>query len=255
MGSDTDEVRKLPMFSETPPTKVTITNGFWVSVYKVTQREYFAVMSTNPSGFVSAADHWECPVEQVSYSDASNYCARVTKSERALGRLPQGFTYRLPTEAEWEYFARAGTTTRFFFGDYPNYMKSPTNTPLGDYAWYWNNAGKHTHPVGLKKPNPWGLYDIYGNVCEWVIDRVSPYPGGELINPVNRSGTNSLGISFPDPSPRWGLFRSGSWNNFDLRGLRSGARIGQWPTLKFHDLGFRVVLAPIIPKVWAYQGQ
>ncbi len=129
-------------------------------------------MGTNSSYFQPpkySAD-LQRPVEEVSWNDATNYCAKLTARERAGGRLPAGYIYGLPMEAEWEYACRAGTTTRFSYGDDPNY------TQLGNYAWYWENSGGKTHAVGQKLPNPWGLYDMYGSVWECCLDWYGPYP-------------------------------------------------------------------------------
>ena len=112
-------------------------------------------------------------METVSWYDATNYCGELTERERAAGRIATNSVYRLPTEAEWEYACRAGTSTRFSYGDDPGY------TNLTNYAWYGDNSGGTTHPVGQKLPNPWGLYDMHGNVWEWCQDWWSDtYPGG-----------------------------------------------------------------------------
>jgi len=159
---------------EGPQTTVTITHGFWMGKYEVTQRDYLAVVGDNPSQFTGDLNR---PVETVSWLDATNYCARLTQQELAAGRIPAGSHFRLPTEAEWEYAARGGTSTRFSFGDDVNL------TDLANYAWYANNSGNMTHPVGQKAPNPWGLYDMAGNVLEWCLDWYGPYPGAFEIDP------------------------------------------------------------------------
>jgi formylglycine-generating enzyme required for sulfatase activity len=163
--------------------KVTISRGFGMSKYEVTQAQYKAVMGTrtNPSWFKGDNN----PVESVSWNDAVAYCAKLTGKEKAAGRLPVGYEYRLPTEAEWEYACRAGTTTAFSFGD--------DESKLGEYGWYGQymlgeylysgNSGQTTHPVGQKKPNGWGLYDVHGNVYEWCQDWYGNYPGGSVTDP------------------------------------------------------------------------
>ena len=130
---------------EGPQTQVTISEGFWMGRFEVTQREFLTVMGSNPSLFV---DDLNRPVEQVSWSDATNFCGRLTTREEALGRLPGGYIYRLPTDAEWEYACRAGSTARFSYGDDPDYSQLP------DYAWYHNNHD------GIGKPNPSGGTEI-----------------------------------------------------------------------------------------------
>jgi formylglycine-generating enzyme required for sulfatase activity len=157
-------------FSMGPPnakTKVTLTQGFWMGQTAVTQAQYQSVMGENPSGFIGE----DLPVDSVGGSAANEFCERLTARERAAGRLPDGWQYCLPTEAQWEYAARAGTETMFPWGDDPK---------LGDeYAWFMDNAGFMSHPVGQKKPNAWGLKDMMGNCLERCRDAWLPnYPGG-----------------------------------------------------------------------------
>ena len=137
---------------EIPKHEVTLTKGFYLGKYEVTQAQYQAIMGSNPSRSTKAAD---CPVDNVSEADAITFCGKAAEQT--------GLDVRLPTEAEWEYASRAGRSSKWFFGDDP--------AAIADYAWYKNNAGGKSHPVGQKKPNPWGLYDIYGNVCERISDK------------------------------------------------------------------------------------
>jgi formylglycine-generating enzyme required for sulfatase activity len=134
------EAEAVEILREIPP--------FAIGKYPITQEQYEAVMGTNPSWFKNNPQN---PVEKVSWYDARSFCQKLSQ---ITGKL-----YRLPTQEEWEYACRAGTNTRFYFGDDAN--------QLGDYAWYWGNSQKTTHPVGQKKPNAWGLYDMHGNVSEW----------------------------------------------------------------------------------------
>jgi formylglycine-generating enzyme required for sulfatase activity len=160
MGSPTNEVDRYE--DEGPQTAVTISRGFWIGKYEVTQDEYQAVKGSNPSYFTGDSKR---PVERVSWFDATNYCAKLTQREVAAGRIASNGVYRLPTQAEWEYACRGWTSDRrFSYGDDPGYSN------LTRYAWYGGNSGGTTHPVGQKLPSPWGLYDIHGNVWEWCQD-------------------------------------------------------------------------------------
>ena len=179
MGSPTNEVDHQG--NEGPQTRVTLTRGFYLGRCEVTQGEYLSVIGTNPSYCTGDTNR---PVESVSWNDATNYCAQLTARERLAGRLPVGWTYRLPTEAEWEYASRAGSTNRFSYGDDPGY------TQLANYAWYGANSGGTTHAVGGKLPNRWGLYDMSGNLWEWCSDWFGNYPGGSVSDPQGSSSVS-----------------------------------------------------------------
>ena len=144
---------------ERPPHLVRISRGFEMGKYEVTQVEWEALMGSNPSRFKSA----DRPVENVSWDDVQRFI-------RKLNAKSDGFIYRLPTEAEWEYACRAGTT-----GDYAG--------SLDDMGWYERNSNGQTHPVGQKRPNAWGLYDMHGNVWEWVQDWFGPYDPSMVTDP------------------------------------------------------------------------
>jgi formylglycine-generating enzyme required for sulfatase activity len=233
MGSPKNEVDRDEW--EGPQTAVTISRGFYMGKYEVTQAEYLAVMGNNPSYFNGigsgagpSADYGidlRRPVESVSWNDATNYCGVLTQREQAAGRIPANSVYRLPTEAEWEYACRAWTSTRFSYGDDPGY------TNLTNYAWYDANSGGRTHPVGQKLPNPWGLYDMHGNVWEWCQDWFGLYPGGIALDPQG-------------PTEPWNrVIRNGSWRN-PATYIRSANRDNAGPESTINDVGFRVVLAP-----------
>jgi len=237
MGSPTNEVDRFDR--EGPQTAVTISRGFWMGKYGVTQGEYLAVTGSNPSYFDGVGYGYpgygrdfgtdlNRPVERVTWDDATNYCALLTEQERAAGRIPTNSVYRLPTEAEREYACRAWTSTRFSYGDDPGY------TNLTNYAWYSRNSGDMTHPVGQKLPNAWGLYDMHGNVKERCQDCWS-------------LGGLSGGIAL---DPQWytpgggRAFRGGGWD-YDAALCRSASRgVGCCEPFWSLDIGFRVLLAP-----------
>ena len=167
------------------PVHVTLTKGFWIGKYELTQSQWSKVMASTP--WLRHSDRPELkkyivdgpdfPVHFVTWNDAVDFCAKLTQTERAAGRLPPEWEYALPTEAQWEYACRAGTNTAFSFGNDP--------ASLSDYAWWGLYIGgsakgqKGVLEVGLKKPNPWGLYDMHGNAREWCRDAfVSELKGG-----------------------------------------------------------------------------
>jgi formylglycine-generating enzyme required for sulfatase activity len=197
--------------------KVTLTKPFELGVYEVTQEQYEQVMGSKPSKFKGPQN----PVEQVSWTDAVEFC-------RMLSELPAekkaGYVYRLPTEAEWEYACRAGTTTKYSFGD--------SESELGDYAWYDENSRKTTHPVGGKKPNPWGLYDMYGNVYEWCQDWYGDYPSGSTTDPTGAA------------SGSFRVLRGGCWNFFSDY-CHSAFRFSYAPVIRYYYLGFRVLRSSV----------
>ena len=201
--------------------EVTLTQPFYIGIVEVTQEQYTLVMGTNPSNFKDLTN----PVEQVSWEDAMNFCRKLSELpyEKNAGR-----SYRLPTEAEWEYACRAGTTTKFTFGD--------DQSSLGDHAWFDMNSSNKTNPVGEKKPNAWGLYDMHGNVWEWCSDWYGEYPKGVVSDP---SGPQKGSLR---------ALRGGSWN--DRAGLcRSANRGGDSPDARSCPLGFRIALSSTgIPK-------
>jgi len=253
MGSPTNEVDHETW--EGPQTVAIIRRGFWVGKYEVTQGEYLEVMGNNPSWF-NGVGEWtsfdpDClclvvtnryygtelnrPVENVSWQDATDYCVRLTERDRRMGRIAVNSVYRLPTEAEWEYACRAWTSTRLSYGDDPGY------TNLTDHAWYYVNSDWMTHRVGQKLPNPWGLYDMAGNVWEWCQDWYGiGYPGGIVVDP--RGPRES-------PIPGRVLRGDGWWGGRTAlmdhaEWCRSAARLCDVPDDRDYDIGFRAVLAP-----------
>jgi eukaryotic-like serine/threonine-protein kinase len=210
---------------EKPQHRVRITKPFYLGIYPVTQAEYQQVMGTNPSyfqgskgilGLFAKPAEPQRPVEQVSWPDAVEFCRRLSAQE--------GTTYRLPTEAEWEYACRAGTTTRFCFGD--------EFERLVEYGWHHKNSGGSTHPVGQKKPNSWGLYDMHGNVWEWCADwyednYYKQFAEKIVVDPTGPSGGSNR------------VYRGGCWR-YDASICRSACRWGLDPGGRCDNLGFRL---------------
>jgi len=196
-----------------PKHEVTISKPFYMGVTEVTQAQYQAVMGTNPSNFKGAAN----PVETVSWNDATEFCKKLSEKTRQ--------TVRLPTEAEWEYACRAGTQTAYSFGDDPS--------ALGDYAWWVKNSGNTTHPVGQKKPNSWGLYDMHGNVWEWCADWLGEYPKGPVTDPCGpATGSDSR------------VRRGGAGFFVGTVAFRCAFRFGLDPSRRDFSLGFRCARTP-----------
>jgi formylglycine-generating enzyme required for sulfatase activity len=211
MGSPESEAQRQA--DEGPPRWVTITKDFWLGRYEVTQEQWTAVMGANPSVFPGA----DRPVEMVSYDDAIGFIEK-------LNRLGQG-RFRLPSEAEWEYAARAGTETRFPFGDDERFAELPR------HAWFYSRAEGRSHPVGAKLPNPWGLYDMFGNVWEWVEDWFAPYPARDEADPRGPA------------EGQMRVIRGGSWFN-EPEALRAANRNRHARDSRQTNLGLRLVWMP-----------
>ena len=204
---------------EFPQHQVRISEGFWMGQTEVTQGQYKSVMNAQPwSGKPVAQESANNPAVYVTWEDAAAFCRKLSQQE--------GKTYRLPTEAEWEYACRAGTTTRFSFGD--------SDSSLGDYAWCRSNTFEvgqnYAHSVRQKKPNLWGLYDMHGSVWEWCSDFYDEdcYSNSPSVDPEG---------------PPIGIHRSlrgGSWYR-DGYYLRCSRRDDFYPGNRFKHIGFRVV--------------
>ncbi len=184
--------------------KVTLTKPFYIGKYEVTQEQWERVMGSNPSNFKGAKN----PVEQVSWEDCQNFLAKL--KEKAPGTQ-----FSLPTEAQWEYACRAGTAT------------DPGN--WDEVAWYSNNSGSKTHPVGEKKPNAWGLYDMHGNVWEWCADWYGANSSSAQTAPTGPA------------SGQWRVLRGGSWNYYPDN-LRASYRINYYPAIHYYGIGVRCVV-------------
>ncbi|MFH0871486.1 MAG: SUMF1/EgtB/PvdO family nonheme iron enzyme [bacterium] len=196
MGSPPSETGRDS--GEDPQREVVITHPLYLGKYEVTQAQWRAIMTNNPSKHQNCDD---CPVEGVYWNDAQEFLRRLNQRSGTTG-------YRLPTEAEWEYACRAGSGGTYSFGDDPG--------RLGEYAWYSDNSGGKTHPVGQKRPNAWGLYDMHGNVYEWC------------------------------KSTYWMVVRGGSWEDGTWHARRAYPNIRVGPGTNHTNVctGFRVVLPP-----------
>ncbi|MDR3205005.1 MAG: formylglycine-generating enzyme family protein [Deltaproteobacteria bacterium] len=218
---------------EGPQHRVEITKPFYLSAYEVTQELYGQIMGQYPSHFKGRLN----PVESVSWNEVNLFIDKLNKSQTG----PKRYKYRLPSEAEWEYAVRAGTSGVYFFGDEPN--------KLSGYAWfkdetisgrldktlsrYFKGRKEGHSPVGQKKPNPWGLYDVYGNVAEWVADvyKVDYYASSPAKDPQG-------------PSPAPGLsrvYRGGGWAS-PAKNCRSAYRGVALAEVSMPDIGFRLAV-------------
>jgi formylglycine-generating enzyme required for sulfatase activity len=230
MGSaETDSDATPP---ERPQHLVRLTQPYYLGKYEVTQGEYEAVMGVNPSGCKQSGTR--APVEQVSWLDAVMYCNKLSETERLRAcykiegnevTMLGGTGYRLPTEAEWEYACRAGTTTKFAFGD--------DEAGLGDVAWFYENSRSQTSAVGEKMPNPFGLHDMHGNVWEWCWDGYGEFYYGSAVA-VDPTG-------LPGGSIR--AIRGGCWFT-TAQHCRAACREGYPPNRRADVAGFRVLRSP-----------
>ncbi len=225
MGSDAND--RAAAASEKPRRQVTISKPFYLGKYEVTQAQWEAVMGSNPYtasrsnpfyGLPGMAERITRPDHPatVSWNDAQAFIRRLNEKEGHA-------RYRLPTEAEWEYAARAGTTTAYSFGDDPR--------QLGTYAWYGEDfASGGTHPVGQKRPNPWGFHDVHGNVWEWVQDWYVERPSAAAaIDPIGpRTGTSRV-------------VKGGSWHQ-TATSWRTAFRKPYEPDYRGISIGFRVAM-------------
>jgi len=232
MGSPKDEPER---WDDETLHQVTLTKSYYMQTTEVTQGQWEAVMGSNPSYFSECGDN--CPVEEVSWNDAQEFISKM--NQRGEG------TYRLPTEAEWEYAARAGSTTAFANGGItetgcghdPNlnamgwYCGNSDVTYSGCYDYVGSSSCAGTHPVAQKQANAWGLYDTHGNVCEWCQDWYGDYPTGSVSDPTG-SGSGSSRV-----------YRDGSWTS-GAGYCRSACRNKYSPVVRLFRLGFRLALSP-----------
>jgi len=213
MGSPTTEAGRRSSEAE---HNVTLTKGFYLGQYEVTQTQWEKVMGDNPSHFKGA----NRPVEKVSWTEVTSFCEKLTEMEREAGRLPAGMAYQLPTEAQWEYACRAGTKTAFFFGDSLTFGQANIRGGPGE-----------TTDVGKYPANEWGFHDMHGNVWEWTADWYEEYTSGAVSDPVGPA-VGSLRVT-----------RGGSWF-LEAGYARSADRGRLEPALSDYSLGFRLSLRP-----------
>jgi formylglycine-generating enzyme required for sulfatase activity len=241
LGRDTDEVEH----------EVTLTRDFWIMTTEITQQQFFDEMGYTPSNFSSCG--MDCPVERVNWHDVAAYANALSALEglgecySCTGTAPTDIAcapsgsyatpydcpgYRLPTEAEWEYAARGGTTTATYAGDLT--ATDCSDTTLDPIAWFCGNASSRTHPVGTKTANAYGLYDMLGNVREWCHDRYAAYPGGAETDPTGPASGSTR------------VRRGGSWSD-PARSARAAYRFGRSPGIRDEDYG--AVLVRSFPSV------
>ena len=215
MGSPDSDQDALS--DEKPQHAVRITRPFYLGKYEVTQEQWQAVLGANPSDFQGAKN----PVDRVTWADCQVFLAALNAS--SVGGKDR---FALPTEAQWEYACRAGTTARFSAGD-------DVGT-LDQEGWYRANSGGQTHPVGEKRPNAWGLCDMHGNVWEWCADWLDwkYYSNSPAVDPMGPA------------LPPWRIFRGGGWDS-GAAFCRSASRLANQPDYRIHALGLRVSLVPV----------
>lgn len=207
---------------------VTLTKPYYIQTTEITQNQWTQITGSNPSHFTNCG--LECPVEQVSWEDVQIFVAALNAAEgRTNCTTTPNTCYSLPTEAQWEYAARAGSITAFYNGNITS-TDCSGDPNLDKIGWYCANADNTTHPVAQKAPNDWGLYDMSGNVMEWCQDRHGNYPDGPLTDPQGpSSGQNRI-------------YRGGNWNYAALYG-RSAFRLNVPPSHSNNILGFRLSLS------------
>lgn len=213
LGSTEDELDRQG--DEGPAHTVRFTKTIYMGRYEVTQGQWAAVMGENPSVFKDQPNWRDYPVDWVSWEDCQRFIQKL--NELGLG------TFRLPTEAEWEYACKAGVEARYYWGDDPEYAE------INRHAWIYSRSEGHSQPVGLKGANPWGLYDMCGNVWEWCADWKGRYPAEAQTDPTGpETGTQRI-------------FRGGSWFNLH-KTARCANRNAHEPDVPYTNIGLRLVM-------------
>ena len=221
MGSPPDELRRE---SDEKQHEVWLTKGFYIQRTEVTQEHWNTIMGTNPSYYKNCGE--DCPVEQISWNDLQNFIEILNLKDNST------IIYRLPSEAEWEYAARAGTTTALVNGDISE-SNCGFDANLNEAGWYCGNGNSTTHPIAQKEPNPWGLFDMQGNVWEFCQDRYGSYPDGTVIDPVGPS------------SGSYRIIRGGSCCSVNAGVNRSASRNYINPSDPNRLVGFRLAFWPV----------
>jgi formylglycine-generating enzyme required for sulfatase activity len=221
MGSPTTEAGRQ---TDETQHEVTLTQGFYLGKYEVTQAQYEAVMTGNTYSLNATPSNWpnnpDRPVEKVSYDDIQKFLTLLNTQQ--AGNIPEGWAYVLPTEAQWEYACRAGTTTAYSWGN-------DINSSLANYAYEGVGTGlQQTSDVGQYSASPWGFFDMHGNVWEWTADAHASYVAGAQTDPFNDGATDSARVA-----------RGGSWT-FIGTTLRSAYRLNLPPSNRYYHIGFRV---------------
>lgn len=243
MGSPLSEHKKREDH-EGPQTMVTLTQGFWLGRTEVTQEQWSVMMDPGRTGLRGSEN---LPVENVSWEEAMRFCSNLTTRERSEGRLPAGYAYTLPTEAQWEYACRAGTTAAYAgsLAALAWYVDtSGVGKTLDQQTWltsYSYNTGS-MRPVATKRANAWGFFDMHGNVSEWCLDwYTDSLPGGDVSDPKGpESGSFRIGVT----SGSFGVIRGGAWMSED-GDCRSAYRRWYPKSGRTEGLGFRVALAAV----------
>jgi sulfatase modifying factor 1 len=231
MGSPTSETG---LGGDETQHQVTLTNGFYLGKYEVTQAQYQTVMNGNSAGLNADPSQFKGsnrPVERASWEDAQIFLTRLNSIEQSAGRLPNGWKYVLPTEAEWEYACRAGTTTAYSWGNDINSSRANYNWDGGSND---GNDSKQTVNIGQFSANPWGFFDMHGNVWEWVSDWKANYLTGAQTDPEGPASGSAR------------VIRGGSWSNPGT-GLRSARRHLHSPSSRNGSIGFRVGFQAVKP--------
>lgn len=205
--------------------RVNISNGYWIGRFEITQEQYEPLMKENLAKWKGA----NIPAQSITYDKALEFCKKLTKAAQDKG-LPQNYRFTLPTEAQWEYAARAGSISAL--GNGKTFTGKESCPNLNEIAWFSENSENKVHPIGLKQPNNWGIYDMQGNVAEWCLDFYAPYPSDSVTDPMGPDKGNGR------------VLRGGSYAGWygDAASCRTACRISAQSSYVSYGTGFRVIL-------------